>query len=100
MKRISDMHMRILEKETIECRDVEDLLGDYIDQELSATLKARLATHIRYCRHCQSEEKAYRLVIELAQELPPIPVSVEVKNRLRKALNEKLGISLPMVSEG
>jgi hypothetical protein len=99
MVELSDMHMRILEKEIIDCADVEELFGDYVDNELPSTLRARVATHIKHCQHCQEGEKGYRLVIALASELPRFPVPTDVKNRLRKSLNEKLGIELPMVSD-
>ena len=96
MSRLSDHHMRILEKDSISCVDVEALLGDYVDNELPSTLKARMEAHISQCAECQENEKSYRLVVELASELPVIPVPAEVRIRLRKALNEKLGIELPL----
>lgn len=96
MSKLSDLHMRILEKDSISCADVEMLLGDYVDNELPSTLKARVEAHISQCVECQENEKSYRLVIELAAELPVIPVPNEVRIRLRKALNQKLGIDLPL----
>ena len=96
MARLSDLHMRILEKDSINCADVEALLGDYVDNELPSTLKERMEAHISQCADCQENEKSYRLVIELAAELPVIPVPPEVRARVRKALNQKLGIQLPL----
>mgnify|MGYP003595291031 CR=1 FL=1 len=96
MSKLSDLHLRILEKESIECADVEALLGDYADNDLNPALKARIESHINKCEECQESEKDYRMVIELAHELPVIPVPAEVRSRLRKALNEKLGIQLSL----
>ena len=97
MTQLNDFQLLVLEKETIDCSDVTELLGDYTDRELPPTLRARIDSHIHQCEHCQDMEKSYRLTVELAGELnmdKPLPLGVH--NRLRKALNEKLGLSLPL----
>ena len=95
--KISDSHLRILEKESIACADVTRLLGDYQDKDLTGTLKARLDAHMSRCPECQETHKSYRFTVELASQLADRPVDTDVQNRLRKALNAKLGLSLPMV---
>ena len=91
--------MNILEKATIECTDVVELFGDYLDNDLNPTLKERVAEHIAECEKCQDFEKSYRFVIKAAAELKPgaIEMSLAAKNRLRQALNERLGLSIPMI---
>ena len=94
--KISDRHLRVLEKESIGCRDVERLLGDHTDHELSCSLRARIDAHIGNCSKCRELRDSYNWVIELAHGLADAPAPREVHNRLREALNARLGLSLPL----
>ena len=94
MTRLSDLELRILEKQTIDCDDVTALLGDYVENELSPSLRDRVHMHIRSCSECEQGEHGYREVIALAKELPEKPVTEDVQKRLREALNKRLGINL------
>lgn len=100
MNEMSDLQLRILEKQKIECSDVDALLGELVEEALPATLQARIEDHIAQCPECQDGEKAYREVILLARSLkrhePQMPTAA--KNRLRAALNARLGLALPPVS--
>ncbi len=98
MTGLNDFQLLVLEKETITCADVTELLGDYTDKDLPPTLRARIDSHIHQCECCQDSAKTYRWTVELAGELGNKPLPLGVHNRLRKALNEKLGLSLPLVS--
>ena len=82
---------------TMKCEEVVELFGDYVDGDLCEPVKERVEKHIASCSKCQDFEKSYRFVIELAASLRPrsVEMPVEAKNRLRAALNEKLGLSLP-----
>lgn len=93
----SDIQLRVLEKEIISCRDVARLMDDYTDQELSTTLRARLDAHIRRCPECQELRSSYRWVCDTAHELGQAPFDRGVQNRLRQALNQRLGLNLPDV---
>ena len=97
-KKLSDAQIRILEKQDIGCRDVARLLGDYTDKDLTVTLKARLDAHISCCDECRELRDSYKMTVDLASELADKPAPIDVQNRLRKALNEKLGLNLPPVA--
>jgi|GEM_PF-2648422 len=94
---ITDLQLRILEKEALDCQDVEDLLGDYADQELACTLRARVDAHIERCAHCREMSASYLWVVQLAGELKDKPVPQSVQNNLRAALNQRLGLNLTPV---
>jgi anti-sigma factor RsiW len=96
MARLTDLELRILEKPSIECEDVTALLGDYVDNELSPSLRDRVHCHIRGCKECQEGEAGYREVISLAKELPEKPVTEDIQKRLREALNKRLGLNLSL----
>ena len=96
---LNDFQLMVLEKHTLDCVDVVELLGDLVEGDLSPTLAARLGSHIEDCNYCGEIKRGYEMTIELAHELKSEerPVPAAVQNRLRAALNEKLGLRLGMV---
>lgn len=97
MKKYSDAQLRILEKETIICEDVVALLDDVVANDIATTLRRRLDDHMLECQFCQEMDESYRLTIELAFELRDTPIPNGVQNRLREALNKRLGLNLAAV---
>ena len=99
MRLFTDQLMKIFELETISCHDVHSLYGDYYDGDLPECLGQRIKEHIEDCTDCKEFENSYRFTLNAARELRDreVPMPNDVKNRLRKALNERLGLSMPMV---
>jgi len=97
MKTFTDYQMQVLEKSDIDCIDVTRLMGDYHDQDLPETLRGRVHAHIKNCEICAEMYSGYNFVVELASELKDEPMPKEVKNRLREALNRRLGLNLAQV---
>jgi hypothetical protein len=95
--KLTDFQLRILEKDTLACEDVVALLGDYTDEDLSCSLRGRLDAHMRECAHCREFSDSYKFTVQLASELEDKPIPTDVQNRLRQALNKRLGIDLPLV---
>lgn len=91
-----ETQLMIFEKPAVSCEDVDLLLGDYTDNDLPESLKARVDEHLACCAECEEGAKRYREVIELAGELKSkeAPMPDSVKENLRNALNKKLGISV------
>ena len=96
MKHLTDFQLMILEKEKIDCLDVVGLLNDFEEQELPPTLRGRLDAHISGCACCEEMRAGYRLVMDLAKELPEKPLPSGVDRRLRAALNKRLGLDLAL----
>lgn len=99
MTQLNEFELFVLEKEQVNCSDVTELLGDYTDNELSASVRARLDSHIDSCEYCRDMVRTYSLTVELASELREKPIPFGVQNRLRKALNQRLGLSLPLAAQ-
>ncbi len=97
MSEFKDNHLRIFEKNRITCRDVIRSYGEYVEGDLPAALKARLDAHMAGCSCCQQFAATYNLTIDLAHELQEQPAPVDVQNRLREALNIRLGLELPFI---
>lgn len=98
MRRFTDTQLRVLEKERVCCSDVRRIFDDYFEEGCAPTLRARIDSHLANCPDCQEFAETYRLTVRLASELGTVPVSRDIQNRLRKGLNERLGINLPLVS--
>lgn len=94
MATLSEIQLLILEKETVSCDDVLTVMGEYADNELSATVRARVDAHLRQCRGCRELRDSYLLTIDLASELREAPLPEGVSERLRTGLSQKLGIAL------
>ena len=100
MNKLTDLHLLILEKGTINCDDVVDVMGDYIDGDLTASIKDRIESHMAGCAECREFLRTYSFTVKLAASLRnDDPVPTDVQNRLRASLNARLGLSLPQVSE-
>lgn len=89
---LTDSQMRLLEKPTLNCRDVRSLFGDYVDSDLTKSLADRVSDHVCGCKKCQEFESSYRLVIQLAKEIsPPHKISSTIEDRLLSSLRNRLG---------
>ena len=88
------------EKEIVDCQDVIARLGDYTDNELALHTRAAMDHHLDRCPDCAAFLASYNHVIESAAELrePEQPLPLDVQNRLRLALNKRLGINLPLIA--
>jgi predicted anti-sigma-YlaC factor YlaD len=87
-------------KEIVDCRDITARFGDYLDKDLSPSEHAVVEQHLDFCPDCAAFFASYNHVIQSAAELrePEQPLAVDVQNRLRKTLNERLGINLPFIA--
>jgi anti-sigma factor RsiW len=86
--------------ELFECSDVIARLGDLVDNDLPTRERSSVEHHINGCRDCAAFYASYQHVIATAAELrePEQPIAVDVQNRLRKALNTRLGLTLPYIA--
>lgn len=89
---------RMMEKAEVSCADLVRTLDDYIEGALSEPAMTKLSAHVAGCEKCQRMEGTYRWTIALAGELRDEPAPVEVKNRLRQSLNEKLGLNIAQLA--
>ena len=86
--------------EMLDCKDVIARLGDYTDNELPVSERISMEDHFDECPECAAFLASYTHVVVSAAELrePEQPISVDVQNRLRAALNKRLGIDLPLIA--
>ncbi len=71
---------------TTECKQVFDLLSDYLDGELPPGLCDRIATHIERCPPCIEFVESLRRTVELCRQSR----ALEKPGPLPEALREEL----------
>ena len=81
----------------ITCNEIEALYGEYREGELPSHKTKEIDSHINQCEECQSFVDTYELVIAVAKTLQAPPRLPDgFKERLRKGLNERLGLSMSL----
>lgn len=107
MCNFSELETLLLEKGQIVCADIDEALMEYVEQNLSSTVTARIEEHIDSCKECQTGVKLYSEVIaiagtlnspfsELQEEKNPEASKLpkDVETRLYETLNAKLGLNM------
>ena len=74
---------------TIECRQIADLLGDYLDGTLPKSTRELLEWHIEGCPPCVAFVNTYRGTINAATKLREVDVPTELKKRLLAVLRSQ-----------
>jgi anti-sigma factor RsiW len=70
----------------IDCRQLADLLYDFVSGELPDDRLALLEEHLRLCPPCLVYVETYRVTIRLTRKLPPVPMPADCERRLREVL--------------
>jgi anti-sigma factor (TIGR02949 family) len=74
----------------MKCKDVIRELSEYLDGELDPTLAEELRQHLEGCEDCGIVVDTTRRTIEMYCNMEPAPLPAEVKQRLQRALKQKL----------
>jgi anti-sigma factor RsiW len=70
------------------CRELVELLIDFVSDELPPESRTRIEQHLRRCPPCEAYLDSYRATIRLTRQLPCAPIPPELKARLIEALQE------------
>ena len=74
------------------CRELIDVLDDYLDGTLPPDLVSDLERHLAVCDPCRAYLATYRKTRELGARAGDVPMPEEMKTRLRALLAAQLGI--------
>jgi anti-sigma factor RsiW len=74
------------EAEGLTCKDVIDLLADYLEAALSLERAGELEDHLAGCEPCQAYLNTYRRTKTLTAEAGRVAMPEEMKLRLRQFL--------------
>jgi anti-sigma factor RsiW len=70
----------------VDCRQLCDLLFDYVNGDLPPEKVALLEEHLRLCPPCVVHVETYRVTVTLTRKLRCQALSPECEKRLREAL--------------
>jgi anti-sigma factor RsiW len=72
----------------ITCRELCELLIDFVADELPPDHRAHVEQHLKRCPPCVAYLETYKLTIQLTRKLPCQPLPDGLKERLRQALED------------
>jgi anti-sigma factor RsiW len=70
------------------CREVAELLIDYVSGELPPEVVEHLREHFKLCPPCVTYMETYQITIRLTRQLPDVPPPPELIERLKASLEE------------
>ena len=70
----------------LECRQIAELLGDYLDGSLPRETRELIDFHIDGCAPCVAFLNTYRGTVDATRRLPDVPIPPELKHRLLTVL--------------
>jgi anti-sigma factor RsiW len=70
------------------CRELVELVTDYLEDGLSAVDRARFEAHLAACDHCSAYLRQMRETIELLGTLPADALTPEAEDDLRAAFRD------------
>jgi anti-sigma factor RsiW len=71
------------------CRQLAELLIDFVSGELPPEQRDHLEKHLRLCPPCVTYLETYQITIKLTRKLPCVPPPPELIEKLRAALAEQ-----------
>jgi len=74
----------------IKCRDIFELLSDYLDEELESDLFAEIEEHLEECPHCISFSHTYQRTVTLCQSIEIVEVPGKVHLKLWRTLRKEI----------
>ena len=74
----------------MKCRDIGNLLHDYVEGLLDSPVQQQLDRHLADCPGCTAFIRTYKQTIHLAKELPCEEIPPELQKRLRSFIKQKL----------
>ncbi len=85
---------RLFRGNMVTCRQMVELLSDYVDGDLSPKLQRRLAAHLKGCEPCTAFLRTFKQTQAIArashgEDMPP-----ELRQRLHSFLRKQLSKNL------
>ena len=71
------------------CRELTELLLDYVGGDLSEEMCTTIRSHLAACEHCVHFVETYRVTIQISRTLPASVPPESILERLRKSLEDR-----------
>lgn len=79
----------------LKCRDVGQLLQDYVEGTLETPVRKRLEEHLADCPGCLAFIETYKHTIAISKDLRCKDIPPELRRKLRGFIKERLGRPSP-----
>jgi len=73
------------------CKELTELVTDYLEGRLSLIQRLRLQLHLGLCRHCRAYLRQMRLTVGTLGRLPEEPLSPAMRERLLEQFRDWCG---------
>jgi hypothetical protein len=70
----------------ITCREVSEIFLDYTAGQPVPERGEGVNWHIRLCPSCAAYVESYYITLRMARQLPPMPISLQLRQRLQMIL--------------
>lgn len=74
----------------LRCRDIGELLHDYLEGELELEVRRQLDAHLADCPGCLSFLNTYRHTVSVARDLRCEDIPPELRERLRTFIDQRV----------
>ncbi len=71
--------------DALTCRELAELLTDYLEESLPAPQRKRFEAHLRNCKSCQDDLEEMRATLIALRRLPRESLKLATKHRLLRA---------------
>lgn len=89
---MSNRYQPTCQSRILGCSEIEDLLDEYIDDQLSPTLVKSYEHHLERCESCRELVNDCCEIVELARLLPEPQLPDGLHERLTRRLEGELGV--------
>ena len=73
----------------LECRQIAEILTDYLEGTLPKATRDLLEWHIEGCAPCVAFMRTFRGTVQAVRKLPDVPIPPEMKQRLLAVLRSR-----------
>ncbi len=73
----------------ITCRDLVELLMDFVSDQLPPERHHSIEQHLGRCSRCFAYVESYRILVEVTRRLPVTPLPSRVEQRLQTILRDR-----------
>jgi anti-sigma factor RsiW len=75
----------------VDCRELAEVLFEFIAQELPPERQEDLRGHVAGCPACAATVESHQITLQLVRRLAPVPIPLECRARLQTAVESHLG---------
>lgn len=72
----------------ITCRELAELLMDFVSDQLPAERQRSIEQHLDRCSQCLAYVESYRILLVVSRRLPAAPLPPRLEQRLQTILRE------------